>query len=206
MKRTTIALSLIATAMLGTTGCTAVVVADEPQATVTLAPQAGPASSAPTSTTAPSATPTEQAPEASAPRTPSEQPTEQVEITPDSSSEAGTTYIQANQRFSPLLDKWVVDGTDVSFTQYNCTGTVAAEGTGTIEMTDSENGAARLTWGETSAGVRGIVGTQLLITDSTLIQQHGISDGVATTDKQGEAAKYAEMCADTAGVVVDIVF
>lgn len=206
MKRTTIALSLIATAMLGMTGCTAVVVADEPQATVTLAPQAGSASSAPTSTTAPSTTPSDQGSSSPAPATPTEQPTEQVEITQDSDSGTGTTYIQANQRFSPLLDQWVVDGTDVSFTQYNCTGTVATEGTGTIEMTDSEDGAARLTWGETSAGVRGIIGTQLLITDSTLIQQHGINDGVATTDKQVEAAKYAEMCADTAGVVVDIVF
>lgn len=106
-----------------------------------------------------------------------------------------------------MLDKWVIDGTNVNFTQFNCTGTVAAEGTGTIEMTGSEDGAARLTWGETSAGVKGIIGTQLLITDSTLIQQYGVgSGGVATTDKQAEGGKYVEMCADTAGVVVDIVF
>ena len=198
MKKNVIALPLAALAMLGMTGCTAVVVPDEPQATVTLGPQED------------AGTPTASDPaddQVDQPEQPkqSEQPAESQSSTLDldagDEGSEGTRYYMAAQKFSPTLDSWLVDGEKAHFTQYDCTGAVAVKGTGTLEPYGEEN-EYLLEWDPgISVMDTQMIGSTFVITEEYLAQSNG-GTNAATPDKAGEAAEFAQMCGGLLDVVL----
>ena len=182
-----------ALAMLGMTGCTAVVLPDEPQATVTLGPQedAGtPTASAPADDLAEQPEQTEE---------PAESQSSTLDLDAGDEGSEGTRYYMAAQKFSPTLDSWLIDGEKAHFTQYDCTGAVTVRGTGTLEPYGEEY------WLEWDPGISTMdtqmIGTTFEITDEYLAQANGAANA-ATPDKAGEAAEFAQMCGGLLDVVL----
>lgn len=196
MKKNVIALPLVALALIGMTGCTAVVVPDEPQATVTLGPQ----EDAGTRTASDPAD--DQVDQPEQPKQ-SEQPAESQNSTLDldagDEGSEGTRYYMAAQKFSPTLDSWLIDGEKAHFTQYNCTGAVTVRGTGTLEPYGEEY------WLEWDPGISAMdtqmIGTTFEITDEYLAQANGAANA-ATPDKAAEAQEFVQMCGGLLDVVL----
>lgn len=185
-------LSLVAAILLGTTACTAVVVPENPTATVKLLPQGVTDELTPSDAEQPQEPATEQAPS-------------NTDTPAVAAPQNGTEYFQANQRFSPVLDKWVIDGTTASFKQYSCTGSVTAEGIGTLAPTGYDDGSLSLTWDPDVTGVEA-VGRQLEITDRYLSQITGIDDGAAIVDKKKAAVNFTKMCGELGDTVLKLMF
>lgn len=188
-----------ALALIGMTGCTAVVVPDDPQATVTLAPRDG------TSTTETGQVPEDSGSEEPAQSEEAEQPAASQSSTLDldvgDEESEGTRYYMAAQKFSPTLDSWLIDGEKAHFTQYDCTGAVAVKGTGTLEPYGEENGY----WLEWDPGISAMdtqmIGTTFEITDEYLAQANGAANA-ATPDKAAEAQEFVQMCGGLLDVVL----
>lgn len=190
-------LSLVAAALLGKTACTSYPGSDEIAAEYYAQVRAEAASEQPLPSDA------EQPPESAAEEPATEQTPSDTAAPEVSTPQAGTEYFQANQRFSPVLDKWVIDGTSASFKQYSCTGSVTAEGNGTLEPAGSTGESFSLTWDPATTGVD-MVGRQLEITDRYLSQAYGIDDGAAVTDKKAAAVKFTKMCGELGDTVLKI--
>lgn len=200
MKKQTLALPLAALALIGMTGCTAVVVPDEPQATVTLAPQDG------TSTTETNPVPEDSGSQEPAQSEQAEQPAESQNSTLDLSAgdegSEGTRYYMAEQKFSPTINSWLIEGTEVHFKQYNCTGAAVVTGTGTLEPYGEENGYL-LEWDPgISVMDTQMIGDTFVITPEYMAQMNSIDTNAATPDKAAEAQEFVQMCGGLLDVVL----
>lgn len=142
-------------------------------------------------------------PQDPASETAAEQPSSEADKPKSVLPEGATEYFQANQRFSPVLDIWVVDGTTASFKQYTCSGSLTAEGMGTLAPTGYSDGSLEIKWDPDATGVD-LVGRNLEITDRYLSQMHGIDDGAAITDKPAAAAKFTKMCGELGDTVLKL--
>ncbi|MBP1325063.1 hypothetical protein JOF28_000295 [Leucobacter exalbidus] len=196
MKKQAIALSLVAAVLLGTTACTSYPGSDEIAAEYYAQVRAEAAAEQ-----IPSDTEQQQDPAAQEPAV--EQPASETDSSKGTAPQSGTEYFQANQRFSPVLDKWVVDGTTVSFKQYSCAGSVTGEGNGTLAPTGYADGSLEITWDPDATGVDS-VGRNLEITDRYLSQLHGIDDGAAIVDKKAAAVKFTKMCGELGDTVLKL--
>ena len=130
---------------------------------------------------------------------------EALNIEPDS----GTAYLHAEQAFSPLLERWVVDDGTMQYTRWNCTGEVQADVTGSIAVSTNNDGQEihEVTWdGENPELYTGNAATtDLLITDEVLIGPYQTDDRRAVADTDAELQTYVTMCGKAGKDLADFV-
>ncbi|MFT0848873.1 hypothetical protein VR010_14130 [Actinomycetaceae bacterium L2_0104] len=123
--------------------------------------------------------------------------------------ESGTAYLHAEQAFSPLLERWVVDGSAMHYTRWNCTGEVQADVSGSISVSTKNDGQEihEVTWnGENPELYTGDAPTtDLLITDDVLIGPYQMDDRRAIADTDTELQTYVTMCGKAGKDLADFV-
>lgn len=130
---------------------------------------------------------------------------EALSIEPDS----GTAYLHAEQAFSPLLERWVVDGSTMRYTRWNCTGEVQVDVSGAITVSTNNDGQEihEVTWdGENPELYTGNAATtDLIITDEVLIGPYQTDDRRAIANTDAELQTYITMCGKAGKDLADFV-
>lgn len=119
----------------------------------------------------------------------------QVALAP--ASPTAVMYLRAEQAFSPELERWVVDGAELHYTRYSCTGQVQHEVYG--ELTDDGSGVTTVSWeGDSPESGWGSSSTEsyLVVTDRTLTPLDGDSTTIASTRTELELEDYTRICTD----------
>lgn len=211
MKKYLFAVPAIALTIAGLTGCIAVVPSADPQTVVI------PAQSSATSEDASASPGTNDAVEtdtSASEEDPSlvdsvkDKVSEKAEKMIDLKPESGVMYLHASQAFSPGLDRWVVDGNEVHYKQYNCLGGQEEEVYGTL----SQKNAAENTYDVVFEGMSpelflsGSSTEVIIMTERTLIREYGSGDELATTNAELQTDKFIGMCKDAGETLVGFVF
>lgn len=162
-----------------------------------------------------------QDPVPSAPATKSETPTDEdgdestvdggndeptAETTDLGVEDGQTQYVRGIQKFSPTLERWVLDedADEVTYSIINCLGQPEAEGVATLEPAEGGEGTAyEATWiGKSPLKNVAAESVRLEITDDTLTN---FSD-VATSRTEIESGNFAAMCAEAGETAAEFVF
>lgn len=202
MKKHLIALPLAALAVVGMTGCTAVVVPDEPQATVTLAPQgeAQPSQGAEQGWQTPDSEAESSAPAEAEPTAPSQEAGTTIDLGSDEVK--GTVYLEAVQSFSPYLSKFVVDGDTLHYSRYTCLGEdEGSRATGMLKPWSVNEQKKEIQWPGDSDLQTGPVA----VTDQFLETIYVTGDEMATSDLEAQQNAFSSMCLDAGQAIADFI-
>lgn len=205
MKKHLIALPLVALAAIGMTGCTAVVVPDEPQATVTLAPKDTSAQPSQSSEQGWQTQAPETGAETSAPtETGSAAPSQEAGTTIDLGSDGatGTVYLEAVQAFSPYMSKYVIDGDTVHYSKFTCVGEdKGARVKGTLTPWSTDKKQMEIKW----SGNTDLDTGPFLVTDQAMETTLITGDDVAFSDLEAQKNTFSAMCLETGDAIASIV-
>lgn len=206
MKKHLIALPLAALAVVGMTGCTAVVVPDEPQATVTLAPQgeAQTSQDAEQGWQTPSTEVESSAPADAPAETGSAGPSKEAGITLDLGSDdvKGTVYLEAVQSFSPYLSKFVVDGDTLHYSKYTCLGEdKGSRASGMLKAWSVNEDKKEIQWPGDSDLQTGPVA----VSDQFLETMYVTGDEMASSDLEAQQNAFSSMCLDAGQAISDFI-
>lgn len=206
MKKHLIALPLAALAVVGMTGCTAVVVPDEPQATVTLAPQgeAQPSQGAEQGWQTPDSEPESSASAEVPAETESAAPSQEAGITLDLGSDdvKGTVYLEAVQSFSPYLSKFVIDGDTLHYSKYTCLGEdKGSRASGMLKAWSVNEDKKEIQWPGDSDLQTGPVA----VSDQFLETMYVTGDEMATSDLEAQQNAFSSMCMDAGQAIADFI-
>lgn len=216
MKKHLIALPLAALAVIGMTGCTAVVVPDDPQATVSLAPtQPAPSQESEAAQSSQDAeqgwqTPTTEA-ESSAPAeapagTEAAAPSQEAGTTIDLGGDdvEGTVYLEAIQGFSPEMDKYVIDGDTIHYAKYTCLGEdKGLRVKGTLVPWDETGEQYEIEWLRNTDVLNGPLSYDDDVLDTSMLGNAG--GGIASTDLEAEQAAFSSMCLEAGEAIAGFV-
>ncbi|MEU3041576.1 hypothetical protein ABZ700_11595 [Streptomyces diastaticus] len=197
MKKHLMALPLAALAVIGMSGCTAVVVPDEPQATVTVSPQD---SDAQPSQDAEQGSQTQDS--ETKPAVPSQEQEAGTTIDLGGDEMKGTVYLEAVQSFSPYLSKFVVDGDTLHYSRYTCLGEdEGSRATGTLGAWHINEELQEIQWpGETDLQTG-----PLAITDQLLETSLVTGDEMASSDLEAQKSRFSSMCMDAGQSIAEFI-
>lgn len=207
MKKHLMTLPLAALAVIGMSGCTAVIVPDEPQATVTVSPQDSEAQTSQDaeqgwqtpSTEVESSAPAE-APAEAEPSAPSQGPGTTIDLGSDEVK--GTVYLEAVQSFSPYLSKFVVDGDTLHYTKYTCLGEdKGSRASGMLKAWSVNEEKKEIQWPGDSDLQTGPVA----VTDQFLETMYVTGDEMATSDLETQQNAFSSMCMDAGQAIADFI-
>lgn len=206
MKKHLIALPLAALAVISMTGCTAVVVPDEPQATVTLAPQgeAQPSQNAEQGWQTPSTEVESSAPAEAPAEAESSAPSQEAGTTIDLGSDEvkGTVYLEAVQSFSPYLSKFVVDGDTLHYSRYTCLGEdEGSRATGMLKPWSVNEQKKEIQW----PGDSDLQTGPLAITDQLLETSLVTGGEMASSDLEAQKSNFSSMCLDAGQSIAEFI-
>lgn len=198
MKRTRIALPLLAAALLGLTGCTSYPGSDEVAAQYHAEVKAQGAGT--TGEDGGSDEHASPAPDQDVPGGVEDSaaiPGDSAALEPQEG-----VYFRAHQAFNPTLARWDVTGTEFEYESVTCLGKTAAFGSGTLVPT-GDAGNYKITWSPDSDEVKHL-DTRVTVTDKTF-GPAGNADDTASTNKEVQMKLFTEMCGELGDTVLGFI-